>query len=694
LRSPWFFNRADGVVVLILLLFAVAFHWRVLLTPDHQIPWDLRFDHWPTAQFLADELAFGKMPLWDPWTYCGRPIYANIQAQLFYPPKLIALYTHVFISRWSLLDILEWMVVLHIWFGATGLYRLSRILDNRVRPSLFAGVIAIGGAFFASQVQHLGIICVSSWLPWAWLAVVRSRQRDWLSNIVYTSVPVAMGLLAGAPASVLVMWISMMMLALGMRLNFRQSGSLLAGIALGAFLSAVQLWPTWELTTNSVAKFRADYLTHNPGIPWQSLVSLVWPDWFGALTLQGYSLPYNFTWLYLFCGWTGLIAALYGIWHRRKWAAFLWMLTALMFGILNCVPLPEAFRIAFYPEFVGAAFTLGFALVAGFGLQQIAASYPRLGRFQPILLGCLVLELWWMGASRPMNSVAVKDDPGVTRQSFFGKSGILSDLRKVTRATNSRLDTIEDSISWSMSAPLLQLRNTNGCDPFAPERLIRARLAFARGARWGRWYEVAAPLTPALDAFSARYLLTKKPFPGIIPSYEIDGHWVYENTDALPRFYFANRVVGTRNLEDSAARFTQLGFDPHVATLIEGVADENSNGLPSPTLTSANGGLPQGLQVIEDQPNSIQLTTQLPQAGWLVIADTNYPGWVAAVNGKPAPIHHANVAFRAVRLPAGKATVRLLFQPSALMLGAFVSATFAVVWIVGALILVKRRIQP
>jgi uncharacterized membrane protein YfhO len=63
------------------------------------------------------------------------------------------------------------------------------------------------------------------------------------------------------------------------------------------------------------------------------------------------------------------------------------------------------------------------------------------------------------------------------------------------------------------------------------------------------------------------------------------------------------------------------------------------------------------------RPDRIVLSVQPSAPGWLVLADTHFPGWLAFVDGEPRPIRRANVAFRAVQLRAGDRSVEFRYEP-------------------------------
>src|ERR1039458_1478795 len=66
--------------ILALLVEVAAFYRHVLIQRGYLFPWDFRGVHLPLATFVAASMRRGEMPLWEPYTYCGNPIFANIQA--------------------------------------------------------------------------------------------------------------------------------------------------------------------------------------------------------------------------------------------------------------------------------------------------------------------------------------------------------------------------------------------------------------------------------------------------------------------------------------------------------------------------------------------------------------------------------------------------------------------------------------
>src|SRR5512140_764408 len=95
---------------LALLVEVLAFYRHVLFQHGHLFPWDFRAVHMPLATFIAASIRRGEFPLWEPYTYCGNPIFANIQAAIFYPPVLLA----TLASNWLGADILPRLLAIAV----------------------------------------------------------------------------------------------------------------------------------------------------------------------------------------------------------------------------------------------------------------------------------------------------------------------------------------------------------------------------------------------------------------------------------------------------------------------------------------------------------------------------------------------------------------------------------------------------
>jgi uncharacterized membrane protein YfhO len=76
---------------------------------------------------------------------------------------------------------------------------------------------------------------------------------------------------------------------------------------------------------------------------------------------------------------------------------------------------------------------------------------------------------------------------------------------------------------------------------------------------------------------------------------------------------------------------------------------------------------------VKDEPDEIVLETDVGFPGYLVLADTYYPGWRATIDGAATRIFPADIAFRAVKLPPGKHTVRFVYRPMSVGVGFLVA---------------------
>ena len=146
-----------------------------------------------------------------------------------------------------------------------------------------------------------------------------------------------------------------------------------------------------------------------------------------------------------------------------------------------------------------------------------------------------------------------------------------------------------------------------------------------------------------------------------LPSFFPEPIRVFRVPDPLPRVY----AVGSSQVADGPAALQTLvdpSFDPHAqVVLATGQAREDSQFSGTARLSEA-------------RPDRVQIEADLARPGYVVLVDTYDAGWRATVDGQVVTVLRANVAFRAVQVPAGRHRVEFVYRPTSLLLGLWVSA--------------------
>jgi hypothetical protein len=348
--------------------------------------------------------------------------------------------------------------------------------------------------------------------------------------------------------------------------------------------------------------------------------------------------------------------------------------------------LPGFIQIGLHPEFALAAFALSFAVLAGLGFEQ----FVRKPALAYALVALIAADLIAVSSGRLMNAFPTAREPGIGPSHFDGSAELMSGVRKLSGAQSPpwRIDTAGDSLSWAMAAPLTKVPTANGNDPFAPARLIRARLAFSPGEPWGRYYEVRDLASPVLDLMNVRYVLARAPLDtavvenaagnnaavenaGLRHAASLPGHEVYENPQALPRFFLVSRVRKAAGLDEAAEWLRAPDFSPATEAIVEGEFDF------APTAGDVSGG---NLAVRQYSARRIVLQVESPVPAFLVSSETHYPGWQAFLDNEPAELYFTNVAFRGLLVPEGKHEVVLEFAPAIVRWSAALSLAAWLLW--------------
>lgn len=124
--------------------------------------YDTVLEYEPWYRYAQTCLKEGRIPHWNPWQFCGAPLYANRLIPLFYPPFILA----ALIS--SPERLLGWFQFFNLILSGTGMYLLLR------RWSITSSVAVLSSCLFLTTGLHflpfppwtLGIVGFP-WLIWA-----------------------------------------------------------------------------------------------------------------------------------------------------------------------------------------------------------------------------------------------------------------------------------------------------------------------------------------------------------------------------------------------------------------------------------------------------------------------------------------------------------------------------------------------
>jgi hypothetical protein len=227
----------------------------------------------------------------------------------------------------------------------------------------------------------------------------------------------------------------------------------------------------------------------------------------------------------------------------------------------------------------------------------------------------------------------------------------------------------------------------------------------------GRWRGLMDALRNAdwparlrlLRLMNIGYVLAESSPPGL-PRVDDVPH-LYRLPESLPRVWFVARARVVPDPDDLLTELMAASFDPRTEVLLESaagslglaerkdLADANSPTEPPRPTPALNSGLPTVITSLRDDGNSRTIDLVVSQPGYLVLADTYYPGWHATVDGRPMEISRANYTFMALPVWPGEHRVALHYQPVSFTLGAIISAlTLLVIVLVGLRAISKSQL--
>lgn len=622
----------------ILLLAVFCLYHRSLFNPAYAIPWDLPDYHGPVAATVSAALHDGRLPLWDPYTYCGIPFHNNIQAQIFYPPAWPFFALGAIRGTASAPGLLEWEVALHAFLAGLFAFGLARRLGLSTSSALCAALLFETGGYFASQSQHLGAICSAAWIPLAWRAVVELNDRVSFRWTAMLAASFALSLLAGFPSVGLVLGVTTFLLAALLRMNWRGWIAFAAASLWAVALSAVQLWPLVELLPLSLASDRGLLATDPGGVLPVAFLSLINPN------LVPGPLAHDSTFYYYYSGIALPLLALAGLARRapHRWTLATLAATGAIWLLGQNTPIvppiwraaPDFVRSASYQEFALPAFLLALCLLAGLGFEWLLAT--RKTWIAAAAIAAALIDPLAVNSQGRFLSEPAQNYPRLDYDYFEGSPLTPLALRSALGGATppARFEIWSNTRRYYAYAPLLRAATPAGDDPLVLKDFIAVRRRYAPSAPHERYAEVKDPNSEYLSRLNVGVLVAQE-IPGTGPpgwplGPHVHGHSFYLNPRPVwPRFYLSS--------------------------------DASTPSASAP------------VRVLRYEPEHVELEASSPETTTLVSSEAWYPGWKATIDGSEAPILKVNEAFRGLKLPPGRHRITMTYAPDRLKSGAAAS---------------------
>ena len=214
-----------------------------------------------------------------------------------------------------------------------------------------------------------------------------------------------------------------------------------------------------------------------------------------------------------------------------------------------------------------------------------------------------------------------------------------------------------------------------------------------------RTLRIHPALAKVLRTYGVSHVLS--PFPQQEAAFALVSHeknaYIYR-VDGAARVRFVRAARHVTTDQEAARRLLDFSFDPDREILLHDAPDsvhptvDEVDDAPSSTAAAGSTALTAGRAVVtREDSRQLVIEAQAPEDGFLLLADTFYPGWTAQVDGTPTPIYRANLSVRGIQLPKGRHEVRFTYEAPGFARGLQITVTAVSLLLIWAAAAALRR---
>jgi len=600
----------------------------------------------PNFAVLHDLIRSGSFPFWNPHYNAGQPFAANPAYAALYPLQWWFTSLHI-------------EIVAHYFVAASGMYLFLRSLGLRPSSSFFGAISFALGGMMLSLSNLCTVLLGMAWLPWLGWAV--SRRRFPLAALFLGLILIigdqAVILEAGFLTAAWAIW----------RREWKPAAVILIG---GLLVGSAQIIPAIDHQLDSGrATAIAESIATQWTMPAVRPLELALPALFGAFgdvpiywAAERFYGKMSLPWvLSFYAGMLVVVLACAGFIRRVPGWGFVAVIVATGYlASITPIVYRGGLRSVRYPEKFFMMADVALIVFASIVADRIFDD-GALRRIAAMVAACVVIAALVSFAFVPAIPAArngavatIATALMLTLLLAFGRPPLAAFVLFLLVDLGLRVRGLTPRIDASYYDP----------PPLAAQ--LRGGRVF-NDAEWRLMFEPPAPAP--VDVQLARQR------DGLLP--DMQALWgidaVLENdvtlTNLLPSIEFRSRFweARFRRREEVPALMTMAGVT-HVIELRDTfrvVALPQNRRFYFP----ANG------RVIREteKPGAIDLDVEASGKAQLVISETRHKYWKGTLDGAPAELHPANIAFQSIEIPAGRHHVALRYRNPLIVIFGFVS---------------------
>jgi len=682
---------------------------------------DLTLQIIPWAHQVRESWKSLDAPLWNPFSASGYPLLANLQSSALSPLRILELplsLGHAMTFE-AAMKILIALTFTFLWCRRRGYSEIASVI----------GATAFGFSTFIIAWLHFPLITTACFVPAVFYLIDLLAERITYPRFVAAAAVWAVMLFGGHPetashtfflAFLYVLWI----VAVERTAKWKLFLTLGGAMVIAALLAAPVLVPFAEAVTKSK---RYQELAQNPPgaeVPhsdWRSTIALFQPKFFNGTHAEAIS---GFAGYLGVAAWFALLAHVIA---KRKWRSremFFVIATLIVLGVILQWPVISdvfhlVFRLAANARMrlmlallmavqsaalvdlierdkrsvligIGCAFAMLLAFLPSAREGSMLAIVPSVivlmiailvTRYpQPatlFLVVAIVAELWEAGGDW---------NPVVPNRWLYPKTPLIEKLDALTKNIPSNQPyriAGKDATLFPNTSAVYGYEDVRAHDPMVNGRyvgLLRVITNYDTSAYFAPWVGWEKRF---IDFLNVRYIVT--PADGELPPrYRLvyngfDGR-IFENPDALPRFYAVRNVVIEFNDAAMIRRLGELEGWSHTALLDE--LKVESRQMHDDFFRPRRDDAPVATaEILEASPTRYRLHVKAPRYSLVASSVPWWPGWKVERNGARVDPIRVNGGFLGFAVPQGELDVEVWYDPWSFRLGAIIAALTAVVLI-------------